>query len=107
MDKIQAYRQPFMTVTGIILGFALNVAANWVPKSFASNHFAEILLAMGTIVHIPLYIIVIYRILNISYQKENADTYYKNTLRLFLVGLCIFYVIIIGILIESYLYRRG
>ena len=106
MDKIQAYRQPFMTVTGIILGFALNVAANWVPKSFSSNHFAEILLAIGTIVHIPLYIIVIYRILNTSYKKETAEAYYKTTLILFLVGLSIFYIIIIGILIESYFFRR-
>ena len=97
----------FITVTGIILGFALNVAANWVPKSFASNHFAEILLAIGTVVHIPLYIIVIYRILNMSYNKEYAESYYKTTLLLFLIGLCIFYVIIIGILIESYLFRRG
>lgn len=106
MDKLQAYRQPFITATGIILGFALNVAASWVPKSFSSNHFAETLLAIGTIVHIPLYIIVIYRILNMN-SKANPEAYYKTTLLLFLVGLCIFYVIIIGILIESYIVRRG
>jgi hypothetical protein len=29
-DKIQAFRQPMVTATGIILGFMLNFAASWV-----------------------------------------------------------------------------
>ncbi len=106
MDKIQTYRQPLITLNGIILGFALNVAAMWVPKSFQSPYFAEILLAIGTIVHIPLYIIVIYRVLNMKYPKENAEAYYRTTLILFIIGVSIFYIIIIGMMIESYLVNR-
>ena len=29
-DKIQTFRQPMVTATGIILGFVLNFVASWV-----------------------------------------------------------------------------
>jgi hypothetical protein len=105
-DKIRQYRQPLITLTGIILGFALNVSAEWVPKSFLSNYVAEIILAIGTLIHIPLYIIVVYRILNPN-PKANPESYYRTTLFLLLTGICIFYITIIGIMIESYIVRRG
>ena len=34
-DKLQAFRQPIVTATGILLGFILNFAANWVKSDSA------------------------------------------------------------------------
>lgn len=105
-DRIQHFRQPLITVTGIILGFSLNAISGWLPTSFKSDRVAEILMAFGSVVHIPLYIIVIYRTLNVDYPKENAEKYFKTTLSLFLLGLVIFYFTILGMVTEAYVARR-
>ncbi|HTS44499.1 MAG TPA: hypothetical protein VMH01_08895 [Puia sp.] len=106
-DKIQAYRQPFITSTGIILGFALNATASWAPKAFESIRISEIFMAIGTTVFIPLFIIVIYRTLNMNYPKEKAESYYNTTLVIFLCGIFVFYLTIVGVMVESFfIYRR-
>jgi hypothetical protein len=106
-DKIQAYRQPFITSTGIILGFALNATASWAPRAFESIRVSEIFMAIGTTIFIPLFIIVLYRTLNMNYPREKAETYYRTTLAIFLFALLIFYITIMGIMIESFFIYRG
>ena len=36
-DKLKNVRQPLVTATGILLGFTLNIAANWLPKAFTTR----------------------------------------------------------------------
>ena len=106
-DKVQTYRQPFITSSGIIIGFALIATAGWAPRAFESIRISEILMAIGTTVFIPLFIVVLYRALNMNYPAKEAESYYKTTLYLFLTAIFIFYLTIMGIMIESFfIYRR-
>jgi len=106
-DKLQPFRQPLITATGIILGFALNVAASWLPNAFKSKSVVELFMAIGTLVHIPIYTIVMFRMLRRSYPKEKAESYYRKTLALFICGITFFYLTIICILVESYRLNRS
>jgi uncharacterized membrane protein len=88
-DRIQPFRQPLVTSIGILPGFTLNVASNWVSRAFASNRFSEYVLAAGLFIHIRLYLIVLYRILNIDYPRDRYEFYYRRTLALFITGITI------------------
>lgn len=105
-DKMQIYRQPFITSTGIILGFALNSIAGWSSHAFQSSRLSEIFMAIGTTISIPLFIIVLYRTLKMDYPQEKAESYYRTTLHLFLSALLFFYLTIMAIMIESFFINR-
>lgn len=79
MDKkIRSYRQPMATATSLLPGFTLNTFANWVAKVFSTDRITGIILGISLCLHIPLYIIVLYRILNMSYPIDKANVYYKK-----------------------------
>jgi multisubunit Na+/H+ antiporter MnhB subunit len=86
-DKIQAFRQPMVTATGIILGFMLNFALNWVrvdsPLGDGLAYFVGLCVLAGAI----SLILVLYRILRMSYPRDKGEQYYNNTLRLFIFGI--------------------
>jgi len=105
-DKLHPFRQPLITATGIILGFALNVAAAWLPNAFKSKSIVELFMALGTLVHIPIYTIVMFRMLRKDYPREKAESYYRKTLVLFVSGITFFYLTIICMMVESYLANR-
>jgi hypothetical protein len=100
-DKLKNVRQPLVTATGILLGFTLNIAANWIPKAFTTNRITEALMALSLCVHIPLSIVVLYRILNINYPKVRAERYYRKTLILFITGISLYFFLIVLIMYES------
>lgn len=91
-DKIQAYRQPMVTATGIMLGFVLNFAAGWVktetqmPDSWAYG------VGMCILSGIVALIITLYRILKMDYPRETANLYYQKTLRIFIVGVSMAFI---------------
>ena len=91
-DKIQAFRQPLVTATGIILGFMLSFTASWVksdsPLTDGLAYFAAACLVAGTI----SLIFVLYRILRMDYPRDRAEQYYSRTLVLFLAGVSIAFV---------------
>ena len=105
-DKLHPFRQPLITATGIILGFALNVAAAWLPNAFKSKSIVELFMALGTLVHIPIYTIVMFRMLRKDYPRKKAESYYRKTLVLFVSGITFFYLTIICMMVESYLANR-
>ncbi|MFN8443683.1 MAG: hypothetical protein U0175_23090 [Caldilineaceae bacterium] len=88
-DKIQAFRPPLVTATGIILGFMLNFAASWVktesPLGDGLAYFVGICVLIGT----GCLIATLYRILRFSYPRDRAEQYYNRTLLLFISGLSI------------------
>lgn len=100
-DKLKNVRQPIVTATGILLGFTLNIAANWVPKAFTSPRYLEYLLGISLCIHIPISIVVLYRILNLNYPKDKADAYYRKTLILFITGISLYFLLIVFSMIES------
>jgi len=105
-DKIQFYRAPLVTVTGILLGFVLNFSSNWVTKAFSTDSFREVIIGTGLSICICLLLIVLYRILNMNYPKDKAEVYYKKTLILFISGIGIVFFSIMMVMIESYMTHR-
>ncbi len=100
-DKLRNVRQPIVTATGIILGFTLNIAVNWVPKAFSTPRYLEYLIAISLCIHIPISIVVLYRILNLNYPRDKADAYYKKTLTLFITGISLYFLLIVFSMFES------
>jgi hypothetical protein len=100
-DKLKNVRQPLVTATGILLGFTLEIAAGWLPKAFNTNRITESLMALSLCIHIPLSIVVLYRILNINYPKDKADFYYKRTLNLFIISISLYFFLIVLIMYEN------
>ncbi len=88
-DKLQPYRQPIVTATGIILGFVLNFAASWVKSESLLSDTMAYLVGFCVLGGIACLIATLFRILSISYAREQYETYYSTTLRLFIVGLCL------------------
>lgn len=106
-DKIQHYRQPMVTVIGIFLGFLLNAAYNWVGHAFVSKRSKETVMAIGLCLCISLLLIVLYRILNMNYPKDQAEKYYRLTLHLFITGISAAFISIVIIMMESYFLNSG
>jgi len=98
-DKLQAFRQPLVTATGIILGFILNFASSWVktesPLDDTLAYFVGISVLVGTV----SLIFVLYRILSFTYPRETHDRYYQITLKLFIFGVGSAYL---GVLVDMF-----
>lgn len=88
-DRSQAFRQPLVTATGIILGFMLNFAATWVktdsPLGDGLAYFVGICVLAGT----GCLIAALYRILRMSYPRGQVERYYNRTLLLFILGISV------------------
>lgn len=98
-DKIQSYRQPLVTATGIILGFILNFASSFVKSDSDLSDFIAYFIGICILTGIICLIFVLSRILKMSYPKEKAETYYQKTLNYFLFGVSISFV---GVMIDMF-----
>src|ERR1043166_8064910 len=92
MEKIQDYRQPIVTATGIFLGFMLNFAVNWLGNAFTKHMFREVVVAVSVTLSITLLLVVLYRILSMNYPADRINVYYQRTLRLFLIAVAVPFV---------------
>jgi heme/copper-type cytochrome/quinol oxidase subunit 2 len=106
-DKIQHYRQPMVTATGIVLGFILNFASQWATNAFTNYRFKEFVIGISLCICIPVLLAVLYRVLNMHYPREKAASYYQHTLVLFITGIGIPFLAIIIVMIESYTLHRA
>lgn len=98
-DKIQAYRQPMVTATGIILGFILNFASTFVKTESNLSEILAYIIGINLLIGILCLIIVLSRALNMNYPKERAQKYYQKTLNYFLFGVSISFV---GVMIDMF-----
>ena len=104
MEKIQQYRQPMVTATGIFLGFMPDFANSWMPVSFTQYKIRDAIIAASTLSSIAVMIIVLYRILQMSAPVDPL-TFYKKTLRLFIIGISIpFFSMVVIMLRRLFLY---
>lgn len=106
-DKFQYYRQPMVTATSIFLGFMLNVGYNWGGHAFESRRLKDGFVAVGLCLCSILLVTVLYRILNMNYPRDKAETYYRTTLFLFIGGLAFAFLTIGLVMIESFALHRG
>ena len=98
-DKIQSYRQPLVTATGIILGFILNFASSFVKSESELSYSLSSVIAICSLIGIICLILVLSRILRIKYPKDKADEYYQQTLNLFILGVSISFI---GVMIDMF-----
>ncbi len=98
-DKIQSFRQPLVTATGIILGFILNFSANFVKSESEVSDFIAYLIGGCILVGVTLLIIALFNALKMNYPREKADRYYQKTLKLFIFGVSISFL---GVLIDMF-----
>ncbi|REC50936.1 MULTISPECIES: hypothetical protein [Chryseobacterium] len=98
-DKIQSYRQPLVTATGIILGFILNFASSYVKNESTLPVFLDYLVGACILIGIICLIIVLKRILQMNYPKEKSEKYYQKTLNYFIFGVSISFI---GVLIDLF-----
>jgi cation transporter-like permease len=85
-DKLQAFRQPLVTATGIILGFMLNFVASWVKTDSPLGDGLAYLVGICVLAGVISLILALYRILRLSYPRDRSEQYYNRTLRLFIFG---------------------
>ena len=95
-----------VTATGIILGFLLSISGSWAGKAFSTYRFTETVTALLICIQFPLFIMVLYRILNMNYPHEKAAAYYKKTLRLFISGLVVAFIGILIVVMEGFIRNR-
>ena len=98
-DKIQTFRQPLVTATGIILGFILNFASSFVKAENETSDFNAYLIGICILTGIICLIATLARVLKMNYPKESAEKYYQNTLSLFIFGGSISFL---GVLIDMF-----
>lgn len=98
-DKIQSYRQPLVTATGIILGFILNFASTFVKTDSGLSDLIAYVIGICILTGIIFLIIVLSRVLKMKYPKEKAEEYYQKTLNYFLFGVSISFV---GVMIDMF-----
>ena|SRR5438309_10224478 len=101
MDKVQPYRQPMVTATGIFLGFMLNFTSEWTHQTFSIQRLRDIVVAIGIIASLALLLITLFRILRMSYP-EHPEKFYRKTLLFFLIGISIPFVAFIIIIAEKF-----
>ena len=98
-DQLQPYRQPLVTATGIILGFVLNFASNWVksdtPLGDTGAYSVGGLILLGMVCLIT----VLARILQIGVPSDRAAGYYRTTVRIFVAGVSL---AVAGAMIDMY-----
>jgi len=102
-DRLQPFRQPVVTASGILLGFILNYIQVWSGVAFKGDRRYDYEIGIGLSVCIALLIIVIYRILRIDYPEEDYLRYYKVTHKLFVVGLIVPFLTMAVIIVEKIL----
>ena len=85
-DRLQPYRQPLITGTGIILGFVLNFAGSFVKAESGTPEWAAYLVFVLLLVGVACLITVLSRILRLGVSGDEAVAWYQRTRQIFVIG---------------------
>jgi hypothetical protein len=89
-----------VTATGIFLGFMLNLTNEWIKQAQPLQRVRDAVMAIGILCSLSLLLLVLYRILKMSYP-EHPEKFYKRTLRYFLIGISIPFLAFLSITLEK------
>lgn len=98
-DKLQSFRQPIVTATGILLGFILNFTANWVKTETPMPDGLAYLVGICVLTGIILLVVVLHRVLRMDYPRDRAEAYHARTLQLLITGVALSFA---GALIDMF-----
>ena len=101
MDKVQPYRQPMVTASGIFLGFMLEFTSEWTRQTFSIQKLRDVVFAIAIIASLALLLLTLFRILKMSYP-DNPEKFYRKTLLFFLIGISIPFVAFIIVIAEKF-----
>ncbi len=85
-DRLQPYRQPIVTGTGIILGFVLNFAGSFVKGDSAAPEWAAYVVFSLLVVGVGALLTTLSRILVLGVPAERSAEWYRRTHVWFMVG---------------------
>jgi hypothetical protein len=102
MDRIDHFRQPMVTATGIFLGFMLNFATTWIKEAFTRYMFRDTVIAISTIISLFSLLVALFRMLRMNYPVE-PEKFYRRTLFLFLVGVTVPFLSLLIIVIDKWI----
>jgi hypothetical protein len=102
MDKIQPYRQPMVTASGIFLGFMLNFTSGWIRETLSLEKLRDVVVAIGITASLSLLLITLFRILRMTYHRH-PDKYYRRTLAIFLIGIFIPFISFTIVIVEKFI----
>ena len=101
MDKVQPYRQPMVTATGIFLGFMLEFTNQWTRGTASMQRFRDVVVALSIIASLFFLLLTLFRMLRMSYPTDPAR-FYRRTLLYFLMGIGIPFLGFILIITEKF-----
>ena len=101
MDKVQPYRQPMVTATGIFLGFMLEFTSEWTRGTSSMQRFRDVVGAISIIASLFLLLLTLFRMLRISYPTDPVK-FYRRTLFYFLMGIGIPFLAFVLIIAEKF-----
>lgn len=100
-DNLNSFRQPMVTAIGIVLGFVLGFTGKWALEPEGEWSTSDFFVGLGLIIGTILLIISLFRILKIDYPRDESHSFYKKTLKLFILGLCISFLgVVISLLLS-------
>lgn len=85
-DRLQSYRQPMVTSTGIILGFVLNFAASFVKSDSATPDWVAYAVFGLIIVGVSSLLVTLSRILVFGVTADQSVEWYQRTRQWFMIG---------------------
>jgi hypothetical protein len=86
-NNIEQYRGPMVTAIGIIMGFVLAFTATWATQLPQETDWSDYLIGIGLFVSVFLQIWALYRMLDNSIIEARQTKHYRQTLRVFILGL--------------------
>jgi hypothetical protein len=66
----------------------VNFANSWLPHAF-DKRVTDVIVAVAVVSTITLLVIVLYRILRSEFGGQETEKFYRTTLRMFIIRICI------------------
>ncbi len=91
------YRQPLVTSLGVFLGFLVGFIGQWVTEvDFALRTSSDHITFWGALASATMLLRALYRMLLPVADAAQALAYYRTTLRLYMAGIALAFVVLVS-----------